>query len=58
MINSKTFKQETTIQLSHWTNGYNWAKSNKEVISILNVDITKYYLPSDQVLKITEKEMC
>ena len=42
-INSKTFEHQSSIPLSCWTDGYNWVKLNKEVISILNGDRTEYY---------------
>jgi hypothetical protein len=56
-INSKKFKHQSSITLSHWTDGYQWVKLNKEVISVPNGNTTKYYLPADEETKITEKEI-
>ena len=56
-INSKKFEHHPLIKLSHWTDGYNWVKLNKEVTSISNGDQTIYYLPADQETTITDKEV-
>ncbi len=54
-VNSKTFEHQSLIKLSHWTDGYNWVKLNKEVVSILNGNTTIYYLPAGEETTITEK---
>ncbi len=41
-INSKRFEHQSLITLSHWTDGYNWVKLNKEVISVPVGDTTIY----------------
>lgn len=56
-INSKKFEHQPSITLSRWTDGYNWVTLNKEVVSISNGDKTIYYLPADQEITITDKEV-
>ena len=33
-VNVKKFEHQPTITLSYWTDGYNWVKLNKDVVSI------------------------
>ncbi|RNA28335.1 hypothetical protein BpHYR1_047651 [Brachionus plicatilis] len=49
--------QNTTIKLSDWTNGYNWAKLNKQVIEKETDNEIMYYLPAKDVIKISDKEI-
>jgi hypothetical protein len=56
-VNSKKFEHHPSITLSYWTDGYNWAKLNKEVIAVPNGNITKYYLPSGEETTITDKDI-
>ncbi|RNA25215.1 hypothetical protein BpHYR1_049505, partial [Brachionus plicatilis] len=47
-------KQNTTIKLSDWTNGYNWAKLNKQVIEKETDNEIIYYLPAkDKYIDMT-----
>ena len=55
-INAKKFEHEPTITLAYWTDGYNWVKLNKEIISISKSDETIYYIPAGEETTITEKE--
>ena len=56
-VNSKKFEHQPSITLSQWTDGYNWVKLNKEVISVSNGDKTIYYMPADQEITITDKKV-
>jgi hypothetical protein len=56
-VNAKKFEHQPTITLSCWTDGYNWVKRNKEVISIPKGDRTIYYIPAGEETTITEKEI-
>jgi len=56
-VNAKKFEHQPTITLSCWTDGYNWFKGNKEVISIPKGDRTIYYIPAGEETTITEKEI-
>ena len=53
----KTFKHQLFVKLSNWTDGYNWAKLNKDVISVPDIDKTIYYLPAKETNTITNEEM-
>lgn len=57
-VNAKNFEHRPTITitLSYWTDGYNWVKLNKEVISVSKGDKTIYYIPAGEETTITEKE--
>ncbi|CAF2900140.1 unnamed protein product [Rotaria sp. Silwood2] len=57
LINSKKFEHQPLIALSYWTDAYNWAKLNKEVISIFNGDTAMYYLPAGEKITITDTEI-
>jgi hypothetical protein len=48
---------DSNIHIHPRTDGYNWVKLNKEVVSISNGDKTIYYLPADQETTITDKEV-
>ncbi|RNA13979.1 hypothetical protein BpHYR1_012576 [Brachionus plicatilis] len=53
-VNAKVFQQNTTIKLSDWTNGYNWAKLNKQVIEKETDNEIMYYLPAkDKYIDMT-----
>ena len=56
-VNAKKFEHQPTLTLSYWTDGYNWAKQNKEVISIPQSDKIIYYLPAGEETTISEKEV-
>jgi len=56
-VNAKKFEHQPTITLSYWTDGYNWVKLNKEVVSIPKGDKTTYYIPAGEEITITEKEI-
>lgn len=56
-LNAKKFEHEPTITLAYWTEGYNWVKLNKEVISISKSDETIYYIPAGEETTIIEKEV-
>jgi hypothetical protein len=57
--NDRKFIESPTINLEHWTNGYHWAKSNKEVFTKSNGDLVEYYCTVTETLKLlkTKKRM-
>jgi hypothetical protein len=55
--NDRKFIESPTINLEHWTNGYHWAKSNKEVFTKSNGDLVEYYCPVGENIKVTEDEV-
>ncbi|RNA41808.1 hypothetical protein BpHYR1_017720 [Brachionus plicatilis] len=48
-VNANVFQQNTKIKLSDWTNGYNWAKLNKQVIEKETENEIMYYLPAKDI---------
>ena len=56
-VNVKKFEHQPTITLSYWTDGYNWVKLNKDVVSIPKGDKTTYYIPAGEEITVTEKEI-
>ena len=48
---------ETGIDLQHWTNGYHWAKSNKQIRSKQLNDSIEYYCPIGEQTKVTEEKI-
>ena len=50
-VNSKKFDHQSLIKLS------NWAKLNRDVISVPDVDKTIYYLPANEKTTITNEEI-
>jgi len=54
-VNSKKFEHLSLIKLSNWIDGYNWTNLSKDVISVLDVDKTIYYLPANETTTITNE---
>jgi len=55
--NDKLFIESPTIGLKQWTDGYQWAKSNKVVRSQVNGDSIQYYCPVGQENEVTEDQI-
>jgi hypothetical protein len=46
-----------TIELQHWTHGYHWAKSNKQIATRELGNIIEYYCPVGEQTKVTEEQI-
>ena len=53
----KKWKTLETITLNLWTKGYQWAKINKSISSKQKGESTEYYLPANDDIKTTQKEI-
>ena len=57
MTNAKHFATEPTISLALWTSSYQWAKINKNVISINNESSKVYYIPARDLDSIPQTDL-
>ena len=55
--NDKVFIDSHTIELQHWTAGYHWAKTNKEISSTAIGVIVEYYCPVGDESKVSEEHI-
>jgi len=55
--NDKKFMDSPTIDLKQWTEGYQWAKSNKIVTSKILGNSVEYYCPAGDEGKVTEEQI-
>jgi len=52
--NSRIFMTSTSVELSEWTKGYHWAKSNVNISSVIFDNSIRYFCPSNEESHITE----
>ncbi|CAF5066762.1 unnamed protein product [Rotaria sp. Silwood1] len=57
LTNARIFATEPAISLQLWTSSYQWAKSTKDVICILNGSSKIYYIPARDLKSITQAEL-
>ena len=55
--NDRKFINSPTVDLQHWNNGYQWAKSNKDVEQKVKSESVEYYCPVGANLKITADDV-
>lgn len=53
----KQYNDKQTISLDLWTNGYQWVKSNKSILSTESNNLVQYYIPAGDETKITNTEI-
>jgi hypothetical protein len=53
----KQYSNKQTILLDLWTNGYQWAKSNKSILSTELDNLVQYYIPVGDETKVTNVEI-
>ncbi|CAF3713614.1 unnamed protein product [Rotaria socialis] len=53
----KQYIQTPSITLDIWTKGYQWAKSDKSVISMNHGYTVEYYAPADDEFKISNNDI-
>jgi hypothetical protein len=53
----KQYCDKQTISLDLWTMGYQWAKSNKSILSAEAGDLIEYYVPAGEATEITKAEV-
>ena len=52
------YHEKQTVSLDLWTNGYQWAKSNKSVIPIkVDEELIQYYIPAADQTNISNVEI-
>jgi hypothetical protein len=53
----KQYNDKQTISLDLWTNGYQWVKSEKSILSTESNNSVQYYIPAGDETRITNAEI-
>jgi len=53
----KQYSDMQTISLDLWTHGYQWAKSNKSILSTESGNLIEFYIPAGEATEITNVEV-